>query len=103
MTLRELFDKKGKAYAAWRELNDRAAKEGRDLTAEEKQQIDAWEREIDECDEGIKAKQDQMAREKRLAEIEESLRQPVEPLRLQHAGNDGANAQRDPRNIVEKF
>lgn len=101
--LKELFDRKGKAYAAWKELNDRAGAEGRQLTAEETAQIDAWEKEIDECDAEIKKVEAQIAKEKRLAEIGESLRQPVLSGGLQRAGNDGANTKPDTRSLIEKL
>lgn len=106
MTLRELFEKKGKAYAAWKELNDRANTEKRALTAEETKQVDAWEKEIDDASAEIARLQAEERRAAKLAAIGESMTEPQHPLTIQARGGDGAAAADgsvDRRPIAERL
>jgi HK97 family phage major capsid protein len=97
-----LFQKKGEAYHAWREIDQRASKEERSLSAEETSQVATLEKTIEECDKAIQAEQDALDRQRRLAAVGESLRQPVDPLPLPR-GSDGAETKTDRRNVAEKL
>ena len=103
MTLKELYEKKNIAVKASRDLLNKAdAEQQRPFNAEESEQYAAWEKEIDECEKSIQELQMMEARRVRLLEIEQSMRQAVNPVGLQQAGADSREVI-DKRTMVQKL
>lgn len=102
MTIKELCDKKQVAVKNYRDLLDKAKAESRELTAEESQQLDAWEKEIDEANAGIEKANKEAKRREFLNEQEESLRRPVLPGNLHTAGADDERSRVDNRPLSVK-
>lgn len=100
MTLKELYEAKRNAYAAWRTLMDTAEKEGRALTAEDRAACDASEKAIDGFNTEIAEQENDIRRQQKLAAVAESMK-ATPPLQIPTPrGGDGAS-QLDRRSMAE--
>lgn len=68
MLIREILEQRRLAIERSRELINKADKEKRSFTAEERAQYEAWDKEIDQLDEKVKIEEKQASREKELSE-----------------------------------
>lgn len=73
--IRDLFTKKQEAYAAWREVMDKADAEQRALTAEENEIVDRCEAAIDDANTKLGEHNDMEARRARLLEVAGEIQQ----------------------------
>lgn len=101
MTLKELYEAKRNAYAAWRAIMDTAEKEGRALTAEDRAACDVSEKAIDGFNEQIAVQEGDIRRAQKLAAAAESMTASP-PVQIPVArGSDGANTPIDRRSMRE--
>lgn len=98
--IRKLLDEKRQAYSQWREVMDRADAEGRERTAEENEIVDRCEKAVDEYNTVIEAKQAEIARRQRMAEMEIVGRELPPAPSLQRSA---AAAPRDTRPLAERL
>lgn len=103
MGLRDIYERKREAYAAWRAVMDSASKEDRPITAEEQATIDSCEKAIDQANQDIAAEENRQRQAAKLAEVEEQLRQPPQVRPVLAKGTDGADTKPDNRSLVEKL
>ena len=102
MDLNEILQKKGEAVKAYRDLLDRAQKDGRELSADEQRQCDAWQAEIDQHNASIAKIEAERKRRDYLAQQEESLRRPV-PARGIDLRRTEASVEVDRRPMWQKM
>lgn len=100
MTLKELYEAKRNAYAAWRTLMDTAEKEGRALTAEDRAACDASEKAIDGFNVEIAEQEGDIRRQQKLAAVAESMK-ATPPLQIPARGDDGGQTKPDRRTMSE--